>query len=122
MHRKTLRFRHGFHLALGNKQSQAAEMTLAPGETEGGPENNHHGSDQWLYVVEGTGQAVINGHRYPLRPGSLILIERGDQHEVRAGKNSPLKTLNIYVPPAYQDEETELPAGRPSEFTKRQRR
>lgn len=114
MHRKLLRFGKGFRLAGGNKRSQAAEMVLAPGDTEGGPDNSHRGSDQWLYVVEGTGAAIVNGHRYALRSGTLILIERGDTHEIRATGTSPLKTLNVYVPPAYRDEETELPAGKPA--------
>lgn len=115
MQRKFLRFGHGFRLAIGNARSQAAEMVLKPGETEGGPDNTHRGSDQWLFVVDGTGSAIINGHRYPLRPGALLLIERGDAHEIRATGKTPLKTLNVYVPPAYRDEETELPAGEPVE-------
>lgn len=112
MQRKSLRFAKGFHLAIRNARSQAAEMVLAPGDKEGGPDNTHRGSDQWLFVVEGTGAAIINGHRYALRPGALILIERGDTHEIRATGRSPLKTLNIYVPPAYRDDDTELPAGK----------
>lgn len=114
MKRKSLRFGHGFRLAVGNARSQAAEMVLSPGETEGGPDNTHRGADQWMFVVDGSGTAIVNGHRYPLRPGTLLLIEQGDRHEVRAEGFSPLKTLNIYVPPAYRNEETELPAGRPA--------
>ena len=113
MQHKKLRFGRGFRVALGNERSQAAEMVLEPGDSEGGPDNRHRGSDQWLFVVEGTGAAIVNGHRYALRPGALMLIERGDTHEIRATGRSPLKTLNIYVPPAYRDEETELPAGKP---------
>ena len=112
MRHKTLRFGRGFHLILGNKRSQAATMVLGPGETEGGPENNHKGSDQWLYVTEGTGLAIVNGRRISLKPGRLLLIERGDLHEIRANGTLPLKTLNLYVPPAYKNDEDELPAGR----------
>ena len=49
-------------------------MTLAPGDSEGGPDNRHRGSDQWLYVVSGTGQATVNGKRYRLRAGTVLLI------------------------------------------------
>lgn len=114
MKRKMLRFGHGFRLALENKRSQAAEMVLAPGETEGGPDNNHRGSDQWLFVVAGQGVAIVNRRRYALRPGCLILIERGDRHEIRATGDAPLRTLNVYVPKAYADDDTPLPAGRPA--------
>lgn len=88
-------------------------MVLSPGETEGGPDNTHRGADQWLFVVDGQGTAIVNRRKYVLRPGTLVLIERGDRHEIRASGSSPLKTLNVYVPPAYRDEDTELPAGRP---------
>lgn len=113
MQRKNLRFGKGFHLAFKNAHSQAAEMVILPGDKEGGPTNCHRGSDQWLFVVSGNGKAIVNGHTYALKEGSLVLIERGDIHEVRATGDSPLETLNIYVPPAYKNEETPLPAGKP---------
>lgn len=115
MKRKALRFGKGFRLALRNSHAQAAEMVLSPGENEGGPRNFHQGSDQWLFVVEGKGVATINQKNYPLRAGVLLLIERGERHEIRAAGQKPLRTLNFYTPPAYGDDETPLPAGRPSE-------
>ena len=98
-------------ILLGDGHSQAAQMTLAPGETEGGPDNTHQGADQWLFVVAGTGVAVVEGDRVALRQGTLLLIQRGEAHEVRNTGDGPLKTLNVYVPPAYTDEGEELPAG-----------
>jgi mannose-6-phosphate isomerase-like protein (cupin superfamily) len=95
-----------------NARSQAAVMVVAPGGKEGGPDNLHRGADQWLLVVEGTGLAVINGHKTSLRSGTIVLIEAGDRHEIRNTGRSLLKTVSVYVPPAYRDEETELPAGR----------
>ena len=112
MRRKALRFGQGFRVALGNRRSQAAEMVLAPGETEGGADNRHRGADQWLFVMSGTGAAVVNRTRYTLRAGSLILIERGDTHEIRNTGSTPLRTLNVYVPPAYTKDGRELPRGR----------
>jgi mannose-6-phosphate isomerase-like protein (cupin superfamily) len=88
-------------------------MTLGPGETEGGPDNRHRGADQWLFVVSGMGEAVVNGKKVPLRAGTLVLIQRGDIHEIRNTGRGPLKTLNVYVPPAYTPAGNERPAGRP---------
>jgi mannose-6-phosphate isomerase-like protein (cupin superfamily) len=113
MQRKNLRFGKGFKLALKSDAAQAAEMVILPGDKEGDSENYHRGSDQWLFVISGVGTAKINGKKYPLRAGTLLLIEKKDRHEIRAGGTEPLKTLNIYVPPAYQDEDTPLSAGRP---------
>lgn len=113
MKRKFLRFGRGFRVAIGNRRSQAAEMVIPPGDAEGDPHNRHRGADQWLYVLSGTGRATVNGKRYPLRAGSLMLIERGDEHEIRNTGRGMLRTLNFYVPPAYDSRENELPAGKP---------
>ena len=56
MQHKHLQFGHGFRVVLGDEHSQAAQMTLGLGETEGGPDNRHKGADQWLFVVSGTGR------------------------------------------------------------------
>ncbi len=112
MKRKTLRFGRGFRVALGNERSEAAEMVLAPGDAEGDARNRHRGADQWLFVVAGTGVATINGKRYPLRERTLLLIEHGDRHEIRNTGAQPLRTLNFYVPPAYDRKGDELPAGK----------
>jgi mannose-6-phosphate isomerase-like protein (cupin superfamily) len=110
--RKQLRFGQGFRVALGNRRSQAAEMVLAPGKSEGDPRNRHRGADQWLFVQAGRGVAIVNGRRHALRAGTLMLIEAGDRHEVRALGREPMRTLNFYVPPAYDEEGDELPRGR----------
>jgi mannose-6-phosphate isomerase-like protein (cupin superfamily) len=111
MQRKHLRFGKGFRVAIGNARSQAAEMVLAPGDSEGGPKNRHRGADQWLFVVSGTGTARVNGRRYPLSAGSLVLVEHGDRHEIENTGSEPLRTLNVYVPPAYTKAGDELPRG-----------
>jgi mannose-6-phosphate isomerase-like protein (cupin superfamily) len=113
MRHKHLQFGHGFRVVLGGVRSQAAQMTLAPGGTEGGPDNRHRGADQWLFVVSGAGVAIVEGERIELREGTLLLIERGECHEIRNTGETPLKTLNVYVPPAYTDGGDELPAGKP---------
>jgi mannose-6-phosphate isomerase-like protein (cupin superfamily) len=110
-----LSFRPGFRLSIGNGRSQAAVMVLTAGGKEGGPDNNHHGADQWLFVTEGSGSATINGRKVKLKPGTVLLIEAGDRHEIRNTGRALLKTISVYAPPAYRDEETELPAGRGSD-------
>jgi mannose-6-phosphate isomerase-like protein (cupin superfamily) len=114
MKRKQLRFGAGFRVALGNRRSQVAEMVIPPGDAEGGPGNRHRGADQWLFVVAGRGFLRIGGRRsISIRPGSLVLIEHGDEHEVRNTGRGLLKTLNVYVPPAYTKGGNELPAAKP---------
>jgi mannose-6-phosphate isomerase-like protein (cupin superfamily) len=100
--KKQLRFGRGFRVIPGNRASQAAEMVLAPGDAEGGTDNRHRGADQWLFVLSGNGEAIIGGKRHKLRAGSLFLIEREEKHQVCNTGRGLLRTLNLYVPPAYR--------------------
>jgi len=83
MRKKQLRFGKGFRVIPGNRRSQAAEMVIPRGGAEGDPGNRHRGADQWIYIVSGQGTALVNGRRYALGPGTLMLIEHGERHEIR---------------------------------------
>lgn len=91
----------GFQVVGGTGRSQAAVMVLAAGESTGGPTNKHETSDQWLYVVSGRGQATVGRQQVDLAPGSLLLIEAGEPHEIKNTGNTPLDTINVYAPPEY---------------------
>jgi mannose-6-phosphate isomerase-like protein (cupin superfamily) len=112
MQHKHLRFGEGFKVVLGDNHAQAAQMTIAPGGTEGGPDNRHKGADQCLFVVGGEGLAIVGDERVDLREGTLVLIQRGETHEIRNTGGEPLKTLNFYVPQGYTPEGDERPAGK----------
>ncbi|HJP59108.1 MAG TPA: cupin domain-containing protein [Gemmatimonadaceae bacterium] len=109
---KHLRFGNGFSVALGNKRAQVATMVIAPGDCEGGPDNRHRGADQWLFVLSGKGSATVGRHTHRLRANSVLLIDKGTTHEIRNTGRTPLRTLNVYVPPAYTKGGDELPRGK----------
>lgn len=90
-----------FDVLGGSERSQAATMTLAPGQSTGGPTNAHAASDQWLYVVSGTGTATVEDERCALDPGTLVLIEAGEVHEITNDGDEPFETINVYAPPEY---------------------
>jgi quercetin dioxygenase-like cupin family protein len=77
MKSKNCKLTEGFRVAFEHGGVQAAEMVIAPGDKEGGPRNRHPGADQWLFVVAGTGAAIVEGSRHRLRRGSLLLTEKG---------------------------------------------
>ncbi|HZH42919.1 MAG TPA: cupin domain-containing protein [Lysobacter sp.] len=112
MRRRQLRFGKGFRVLWNVRRAQAAEMVLAPGDSEGGPDNRHRGADQWLYVVDGEGVAIVEGRRVLLKAGTLLTIEKGERHEVRNTGARPLKTLNFYYPPAFDAEGDPVGPGR----------
>lgn len=101
MRSKTLKFGEGFRVAFDVRKAQAAEMVIAPGDSEGGPDNRHRGADQWLFVVAGSGVARVEERRIPLKVGTLLVIEKGERHEVRNTGRVLLRTLNFYYPPAF---------------------
>ncbi|MFB6173640.1 MAG: cupin domain-containing protein [Halobacteriales archaeon] len=101
MHVEQVTAERWFAVLFGNESAQAAVMTLPPGESTGGPENYHAESDQWLYVIDGAGRAVIEGEAVELSANDLALIEAGESHEIRADEEEALETLNLYVPPEY---------------------
>lgn len=112
MRRKQLRFGKGFRVAWTVRRAQAAEMVIPPGGREGGPDNRHRGADQWLFVVDGEGVAVVEGRRVRLKPGTLLTIEKGERHEVRNTSATPLRTLNFYSPPAFDADGDPVGPGR----------
>jgi mannose-6-phosphate isomerase-like protein (cupin superfamily) len=113
MESKTLTFKKGFRVAFQNARGQAAEMTIAPGDSEGGPENAHRGADQWMFVLAGKGAAIVEGKRRALKAGTLLLISKGERHEIRNVGRTNLQTIVFYTPPAYRNSDARLPRGRP---------
>jgi mannose-6-phosphate isomerase-like protein (cupin superfamily) len=75
---------------------------LKPGESSSDkPENEHPAAEQWLFVVTGAGRAKVGRRSLRLRAGSLLLIEKGEAHQITNTGNEPMSTINFYVPPAY---------------------
>src|SRR5207248_150299 len=94
--------KRAFFKVLGDSRSvQSALMVLQPGQSTGEPQNEHPRSEQWLFVVSGTGRALVNRRRITIRESNLLLVEKGEMHQVRNIGRRPLVTLNFYAPPAY---------------------
>jgi mannose-6-phosphate isomerase-like protein (cupin superfamily) len=101
MQRAHLDFDRFFDVRLTTDDAQAAEMTLEPGTATGGPDNVHADSDQWCYVVSGSGRATVDGEAVRLEAGDLVVVEAGETHEIENDGDEDLRTLNLYVPPDY---------------------
>ena len=102
-HVNTRKHRGFFRLILDSGDAQAAMMVLKPGQSSSDqPENEHPRSEQWLYVISGTGRAATGKRRPALKEGSLLLIEKDEPHQVTCTGRTSLVTINFYVPPAYK--------------------
>ncbi len=95
-----------FEVLHATPSSQAAMTTLAPGESSSESSHNEHAwAEQWLYVVSGSGVAHAPGKKqHRLAPGTLLLIDKGEPHRIENTGDTPLVTLNVYAPPAYDDD------------------
>lgn len=107
-HKKTAGNRRKFNVLLSTGSAQCAMMTLKPGEaSDDEPHNEHPNSEQWLYVISGNGVAVAKKPKRRrsnrIEPGSLLLIEKRELHQVKCTGTQPLVTLNFYTPLAYTD-------------------
>jgi len=106
-HVKTGTKRGQFDLLAATRSAQAAKMTLRPGAaSDSEPSNEHPRSEQWVFVISGTGEAIIGKRRdslrrVVLRDNSLLLIEKGELHQIKNTGRRALVTINFYVPPAY---------------------
>ena len=97
--------RGDFEVLHATGTSQAAMMTLAPGESSSESSDNEHAwAEQWLYVVQGSGRVTGGKKPLALEPGALLLIEKGEPHQIENTGDLPLVTLNIYAPPAYDED------------------
>jgi mannose-6-phosphate isomerase-like protein (cupin superfamily) len=108
-HIKTGTKRREFAILANTRNLQAAMMTLRPGGTsDEEPSNEHPQSEQWVFVISGTGEAIVGKKQDRLRrvkiaDNSLLLIEKGELHQIRNTSRRHLRTINFYAPPAYDD-------------------
>jgi mannose-6-phosphate isomerase-like protein (cupin superfamily) len=94
-----LDFDRYFEVVMETAEAQAAEMTVEPSQSVGGPENYHEDSDQWLFVVSGTGAVTVEGDICRIDAGDLLRIEAGERHGIENDGAEPLETINFYPPP-----------------------
>jgi mannose-6-phosphate isomerase-like protein (cupin superfamily) len=108
-HMRTGAKRGEFEMLARTRNLQAAMMTLRPGgASDEQPSNEHPRSEQWLFVIAGSGEGLIGKRGSRLRrvkigENSLLLIEKGELHQIRNTGRKHLRTLNFYAPPAYDE-------------------
>jgi len=79
---------------------QLVVMALKPHEEIGA---EVHELDQFFRVEEGTGEAILDGVRTPIRPGFAVLVPAGAKHNIINTGGAPLKLYTLYAPPNHRD-------------------
>jgi mannose-6-phosphate isomerase-like protein (cupin superfamily) len=82
------------------KTCQLVLMSLKPKEDIGA---EVHTLDQFFRVEEGTGEAVMDGVRTPIRAGFAVLVPAGASHNIINTGNTDLKLYTLYAPPNHRD-------------------
>ena len=93
----------------GSSMLTITEATMAPGVAT--PYHRHANADETIFVLEGTAEMVVDGHRFTAGPNDTVLAPRGLGHVVRNNGEVPLKFLAIFPVPDREIETLELPAG-----------
>jgi quercetin dioxygenase-like cupin family protein len=79
----------------GTSAMVAHRWTLQPGVT--GPERIHGDVDQLLYVIRGSGKAIVDGQVFALDHESILWLEPGETYHFVAGPDG-LEILQGYAP------------------------
>lgn len=62
-----------------------------------------HELDQFFRVVEGSGEAVLDGVRTAIRAGFAVVVPAGTNHNIINTSDVPLKLYTLYSPPNHRD-------------------
>jgi mannose-6-phosphate isomerase-like protein (cupin superfamily) len=87
-------------LATGDKV-QVVIMSILPGSEIGS--ETHPDNDQTLYLVEGSGQVVLDGQAADFNAGDLVLVPAGTLHNFITKGAVPMKIITTYSPPHHPD-------------------
>jgi len=66
----------------------AGRTVLAPGSSVG--EHSHPDTEELYLILEGRGQGVLDGRRFPVGPGDLFLCKAGHSHGLVNDSDAPL--------------------------------
>ncbi len=85
-----------FRELVTNEYTQIVLMTIEPGSDVG---EQVHEVDQVLFIVEGTGEAVLNRQHSLVQANSLVVVPAGTRHNVINTGTRPLKIYTLFAPP-----------------------
>lgn len=83
------------------KFSQIVAMSLLVSEDIG--EEVHPNTDQMLFIIEGEGEAIINGETREIEKHGVIFVPAGVTHNFKNTGDEKLKLFTVYAPPEHPD-------------------
>lgn len=82
-------------------RSQLVVMSIPPGGEVG--EETHTYTEQMLFFLSGTGEAILDGTHSPVGAGDVVVVTPGTKHNFINTGAVPLKIYTVYAPPNHID-------------------
>jgi len=82
-------------------QTQLVVMSIPPGGEVG--EETHAFTEQTLFFLSGSGEAQLGDAKFPIGPGSVVVVTTGTKHNFRNTGMTDLKLYTVYAPPNHID-------------------
>lgn len=96
--KENINFRQVLHTG---KNSQIVAMCLPVGVDIG--EETHQNTDQLLFIVDGEGEAIVNGENRKIEEHDVIFVPAGAMHNFKNTGDHDLKLFTVYAPPEHVD-------------------
>jgi mannose-6-phosphate isomerase-like protein (cupin superfamily) len=81
--------------------SQLVTMSIPPKEDIGS--EVHSGTDQMLFIVAGTGKAVVNSESTEVTENDVVYVPAGSRHNLINTGQEDLRLFTVYAPPNHKD-------------------
>lgn len=84
------------------RQQSLAEATIEAGEQT--QRHYHRRSEEFYFLIEGTGDMELDGEHRAVGPGDAVLIPAGSWHQITADPGGPIRMLVCCAPPYSHDD------------------
>ncbi len=82
-------------------QSQLVVMSVPPGGEVGAETHKH--TEQTLFFLSGVGEGELDGKKFPIGPGDVVVVVPGTEHNFTNTGTEDLKIYTVYAPPNHID-------------------
>lgn len=93
---------------VGAKQMSIAIMNCFPNAIVK-PLHAHKDIEEVIYIIEGQGEAWIDGDFVPFKKGDAVFFPANSKHQVRNTSDLPLVTASIFSQPTSPDQYISYP-------------
>lgn len=83
------------------KESQLVVMSIPAGGEVG--EETHKYTEQTLFFLSGSGEAILDGVSTPIVPGDVYTVVPGTKHNFKNTGKEIMKIYTVYAPPSHID-------------------